>query len=239
MTLDTRHDRWDTSPDDLAEISHSQRRILILDDHQAILAGLKAAVGSTFHVETALSMGSVKYALERDRFDLVVVDFFLGPKDTTSLIQWIRSTYPETNLVVMTGYITADLLLRLNGLNITGILDKKDPIDFITRSIELAVVGNRVYSNSVAASAIDALQQQSTAQGAAPDKAFVLERLGTIERDILTLVGQGKTTTAIAHELGLTTRSVEHYRRRLRDVLHASSNSQLVLAAFNLGLAPK
>jgi DNA-binding CsgD family transcriptional regulator len=58
------------------------------------------------------------------------------------------------------------------------------------------------------------------------------------ERDVLRWVAEGKTSWEIARILGLSPKTVDHYRSKLHHKLDVHKDVQLVRAAMDLGLVP-
>jgi len=58
------------------------------------------------------------------------------------------------------------------------------------------------------------------------------------EREVLTLIGAGLSNVEIAHRLHLTVATVKSHIGRLLMKLHARDRAQLVIAAYEAGVAP-
>lgn len=210
--------------------------LLALDDHLIILEGLRSSLHAHYALEVVKFPAAVKYAIENGRVDLLLVDFFLGKIDTTPLIRWVNASYPEIPVIVLTAHVNSSLIIKLSGLNVRGILDKSELVTTLPNHIEAVLRGERAYSNSVSEAAIDALTEFQKSRGNTQNKKKTIDSLSDIERKILEQLTQGAPTSQISMQLGITPRSVEHYRRTLRSKLHVQSNVQLVLAAYELGI---
>lgn len=220
--------------------NHNHRvNILALDDHLIILEGLRSSLHAHYSLEVVNFPAAVKYAIQNGRVDLLLVDFFLGKVDTTPLIRWVNANYPDLPVIVLTAYINSSLILKLSGLNVRGILDKSELVATLPQHIEGVLNGQRAYSSSVSEAAIDALSEYQKSKGNILSKKKTIDSLSDIERKILEQLTQGAPTSQISMQLGITPRSVEHYRRTLRSKLHVHSNVQLVLAAYELGIGVK
>lgn len=220
----------------LSERTKHRVNLLALDDHLIILEGLRSSLHSHYALEVVNFPAAVKYAIQNGKVDLLLVDFFLGKVDTTPLIRWVNANYPEIPVIVLTAYINSSLILKLSGLHVRGILDKSELATTLPNHIEAVLHGERAYSNSVSEAAIDALAEFQKSKGSIQNKKKTIDSLSDIERKILEQLTQGAPTSQISMQLGITPRSVEHYRRTLRSKLHVHSNVQLVLAAYELGI---
>lgn len=56
------------------------------------------------------------------------------------------------------------------------------------------------------------------------------------EQKVLALMAEGKLSTEIAEELGLTVQTIKWYRMRLRSKLNASTSSAVIRKAMEFGL---
>src|SRR5262249_30900094 len=65
-----------------------------------------------------------------------------------------------------------------------------------------------------------------------------LARLSDREQEVFRLLGEWKTTREIASELGLSTKTVEYYRERLKVKLHLSNANELLQAATHWSQDP-
>lgn len=77
----------------------------------------------------------------------------------------------------------------------------------------------------------DALNTAEKRQSARAQKAGVQERVDTLtkrEHEVLDLVVTGKPNKIIAHELGVSQRTIEIHRARVMDKMHAKSLAELV-----------
>ena len=95
------------------------KRVLFVDDEPLILAGLKQALyrqrsrWQMFFVESA---DAALALLAEGPFDVIVTDMRMPGKDGAALLQEVRSRYPDTARIVLSGQSGRDELLRaLNG----------------------------------------------------------------------------------------------------------------------------
>ena len=83
--------------------------ILLVDDDYHLADSMAQWLRESEHdVVTAASIESAKAALKKRVFDLVITDLRLGREDGFALIGFTRKHYPDTSVLVMTGYATPD-----------------------------------------------------------------------------------------------------------------------------------
>ncbi len=82
-------------------------KILIVDDQSTILATLSYMLRKIATVIPSESLKEAEAALSRDKFDLVISDLRLtgtDGKEGLELLRHVRTTSPETKVIIMTGY---------------------------------------------------------------------------------------------------------------------------------------
>ena len=90
----------------------NKKRILIVDDEEAVLHVLKSSLrklGDGYEVETTVN-GFSALAYLRDRpFDLVITDYRMDDMDGMELMNTIRADWPETRVILVTAYGSDEL----------------------------------------------------------------------------------------------------------------------------------
>jgi len=83
-------------------------KILIVDDEKYLRELLSEVLQSHSHeCETAGDGEEALVKLEQERFDVVITDAMMPRMDGFTLLKNIKKTYPETAVVVITGYSIA------------------------------------------------------------------------------------------------------------------------------------
>ena len=86
----------------------TQMGLLVVDDDEPLRrACVEIAAGMGFLTDAAGSVPDAVAALERERFDLVLLDLRLPGGGGLKLLAEVRSRFPSTAVVVMTAYATA------------------------------------------------------------------------------------------------------------------------------------
>jgi len=80
-------------------------KVLIVDDEEIVcLSYLRSLTGAHCNVEVAWNGVEALLALEQHRFDLVLLDLRMPGMDGMSVLRTIKQKWPETQVVVITGY---------------------------------------------------------------------------------------------------------------------------------------
>lgn len=80
-------------------------RVLIVDDEEIVCRSyLRSLAGAHCNLQVAGNGEEALYALEQQRFDLVLLDLRMPGMDGMDVLKTIKQTWPETQVVIITGY---------------------------------------------------------------------------------------------------------------------------------------
>ena len=90
--------------------TNAKTSILLVDDDQMLLHSmgewLSKDVG--FNVSLAANVATAQAELKKKPFDLALIDLRLGQEDGFDVLKHCRQEYPNTTVMLMTGYATID-----------------------------------------------------------------------------------------------------------------------------------
>ncbi len=115
----------------------------------------------------------------------------------------------------------------------SGFLLKDVPPEDLLAAIRVIASGEGLLAPTVTRRLI-----QEFARRPAPSESRTLDGITTREREVLALIGTGLSDTEIAERLQLTVATVKSHVGRLLLKLQARDRAQLVIAAYETGLAP-
>ena len=213
-------------------MSPSPIRVVLADDEVLLREGLAGLLErSGFEVVGQGGDGSELVALVREhRPELAVVDIRMPPAHSTEGLdaaQVIREEFPETAIVVLSAHVEVehamDLLAsghRSGYLLKTRVTD----VDEFVQSLERIVNGGSVVD--------PALVQELVAARRVDDP---LEEITPREREVLSLMAEGRSNAGIARELWVTEGTVEKHVRSILGKLplpHTADDHRRVLAVL-------
>lgn len=114
--------------------------ILVVDDDEVVrLAHQRSLAGASCNVETVWDGEEALRAMEEKRFDIVLLDLRMPGPDGISVLKTIKQRWPESEVLVITGYPCLDTAKEAVRLGATDYLAKPvGPVDLIaatTRAI--------------------------------------------------------------------------------------------------------
>jgi DNA-binding NarL/FixJ family response regulator len=183
-------------------------RIVIAEDQALLRAGLTRLFEDAGHdVLVAVDDADrLRAAVSETRPDLAVVDVRMPPTFTDEGIRaarWIRDAHPEVGVLMLSQHVEASGAIGLVTQGGFGYL-LKDRVLNVTDFLDAA---ERVARGG---SALDPQVVASLVGGSSGDALAVLTER---EREVLSLMAEGLTNSAIAERLVLTERTVESHVR--------------------------
>lgn len=206
-------------------------RMLLVDDHELVLQGLKHVIGSSLpEVKNICTASSGREALSlvaSQRFHLYVLDFELPDMSGADIIAAIRGQDAGARIIVNTMHEELWCIRELLQCKVNGILFKSAcPVEML-KAIRSVLRGKDYFCGQARkALALD------TAHGGGQRHNALTPR----ELDVLKLLSEGKTTQEIARELCVSANTVDTHRRHLLEKLGARNVVDLVMTAIAKGL---
>jgi len=197
-------------------------RVLVVDDHPVVRAGLRAVLDASAHVsvvgEAADATGGEQIARETGP-QLVLMDLSLGHGlDGIAAIGLLTRMPKPPKIVVLTTYDTdADVIAALDAGAI-GYLLKDSPPDDLVRAIVAAARGETVLAPQVAAVLVRRVSGAPV--------------LTAREIDILNLLAAGRTNRELARELFISEATVKSHLTNIYGKLGVESRAGAVARAI-------
>ena len=207
-------------------------RILLVDDHDLVLQGLKRIVECSLpeikNVCTASSGQEALLLIASQRFNLFVLDMELPDISGMDIIVRIREKDPQARIIVNTMHEEIWFIKNLIQCSVDGILFKSIDSTKIAEAIRRVLDGETYYCPYA---------EHVRAQMKRSDEVR-REELTLRELDVLKRISEGKNTQEIAQELCVSTNTVDTHRRHLMDKLDARNVADLIMTAISKGIIP-
>jgi DNA-binding NarL/FixJ family response regulator len=203
------------------------QRIVLVDDHPVVRAGMRALLSSVDGLEVVGEASSGEEALDVVRAqqpDVVLMDLRLGSgMDGAEATGAIIAGEQPPKVVVLTTYDTDADILRAVEAGASGYLLKDSDPEKLINAIRAAARGETVLDPGVA--------QRLYRRIRAPH-----EDLSAREIEIVTLVARGMSNRAIARELFVTEATVKSHLVHVFSKLSVDSRTAAVAVARDRGL---
>ena len=208
-------------------------RVLMVDDHPVVLAGLKALVGADpdFAIvgEARDGRTALRMAIQLVP-DVVVMDISLPEMNGIELAAALRAERPECRVLVLTVHEERAYLRQVIELGVGGYLLKRSAADELPRAIHAVAAGGMYLDPAIAGKVVGRL-----APGAAQPHAGQAADLSERETDVLRLIAGGHSNKAISARLNISVKTVETYKARAMEKLGFHSRVDVVRYAAEQG----
>lgn len=204
-------------------------RIILVDDHPVVLAGMQALVLGLPDLELAgmATCASEALALVRDRHpDVIVLDMGLPGMSGLTLAERILEEAPDTRIVMLTHYEEPSYVQKALRTGVRGYVLKASASEKVAQAIRTVLSGGVYIDSDLEDFRSDWIRKLSSPAGAAP--AVGNGALTYRETQVLRLAAVGHSNKEIARRIGLGIKSVETYRYRACKKLMLNSRLDII-----------
>jgi DNA-binding NarL/FixJ family response regulator len=202
-------------------------KVLLVDDHRVMLAGLEALLlGQPWvaEVHTATTVDEALAAAGNHLPDIAVVDLALGADSGLRLIEPLREAVPGVRVLVLTMSADHDDARDAVRRGASGYVLKDSGPDEVLAAIRMVGAGGSAFSAGPSVAVV------------VPGRAGAGRRLTDRERELLRLLAKGRSTDEIARTLYLSPKTVRNQLSDLYRTLGVANRTEAVVVAYELGM---
>ena len=206
-------------------------RVLLADDHTLVRAGIRRLIESQPDIEVVAEARNGEEALEMaalKRPDVVLVDLEMPGKGGLEVAAELQQRFPEIAVVIMSMHDDPAHVRAALDRGAIGFIVKEAAPAELEIALRAAAAGQTFLSPKVSARMIATNTQRKADTG--------IDALSPRQREILTLLGQGKATKEIAAALEISVKTVETHRARMMEVLGVKRSGELLRLAMKHSL---
>ena len=204
--------------------SDAALRLLIVDDHPLVRAGLRARLLAEpwiAEVVEAADGAEALQILQTQPPDLMLADLSMPGMNGIELLRHMRERQLHTPVIALSMFNHREYVIAVVRAGARGYVLKDGPLDEIVDAVRAVMAGGQYFSRPVA----------DLALGVPAGEPQVTDR----EREVLLLVAHGRSNKEAARELGISVRTVEAHRLSLRRKLGVESPSEFLKLAVAHG----
>jgi DNA-binding NarL/FixJ family response regulator len=197
--------------------------ILIADDHAMMRCGLRQllSIAEDIRIDGEAANGSqVMEMLQKNQFDLVLLDLSMPGFSGLALIERIRMRFQKLPILVLSVCAEPQMVLRSIHAGATGYLTKDNEPEVLVTAIRRTASGQRFIDPHLA--------QQIVFDLDTPETPAALQQLTNREFHILRLLAQGKNVNEIADTLSISSQTVSTHKTRLMQKMNFRNNAELL-----------
>jgi DNA-binding NarL/FixJ family response regulator len=220
--------------EDLEALMDKKPRILIVDDHTLVRAGLRALLALDPNAEIVGEADNGRDAIRAvGQFspNLVLMDLTMPGMNGIEAITQIKQRYPEVKVLVVTLHKTEEFIHAALKAGADGYILKDATHDELRVAIRSILLGKTYLSMDVSGKVVTGYLG-----GGKSSSPSIYDTLTEREREVLKLVAEGKTNKDVAEFLSLSVKTVEKHRSNLMAKLNLHNASGLTAFAIERGL---
>lgn len=196
-------------------------RVLVVDDHQVVRAGLELLLGGFPDVQCVglAQDGTAAIELTRDTLpDVVLMDLSMPGVDGVAATRQITSDHPQVRVVALTTFA--------DEAHVTSAIDA-GAVGFILKDADPATLHSAIRAAARGEAPLDpraAMALIGARRGPSPTP-----NLTDREREVLALVGQGLSNRLVARRLGIAEKTVKAHLTSIFAALGVTDRVQAAL----------
>ena len=197
-------------------------RILLVDDHEVVRAGVKALLDAQEGMVVVGEADNAEEAVRRvgyDEPDVVVLDVRLPDGSGIEACREIRSRFPEVKVLMLTSFADEEALMAAILAGASGYVLKRVKSNELVTDIRKVGAGESLLDADMTERLFQRLRS-------GPQEDPILSRLSRQERTIVDHIAAGLTNRQIAEEMFLAEKTVKNYVSNLLSKMGMSRRSE-------------
>ena len=211
-------------------------RLLLIDDHSRIRAGVRALVTDLVGYEVVGEADDGQHLMEMVQSlspDIVLLDISMRSTNGLDALTQLRDSGCACKVLILSMHTEPDLIMRALESGAHGYLLKDTSASELEHALGALCSGERYLSPAIAHTVINqALLRAQSSRPSSSDRHHLTAR----QLEILRLIVRGKSTREIANGLGLSIKTVETHRSQIMKRLQIYDVAGLVLFAVREGI---
>ncbi|WP_395298163.1 response regulator [Kitasatospora hibisci] len=207
-------------------------RVFLLDDHEVVRRGVRDLLEAEPDIEVAGEAATCAQALARIpalRPDVAILDVRLPDGDGVTVCRELRDRLPGLACLMLTSFDDDDALLDAIMAGAAGYVLKQVKGTDLVSAVRTVASGQSMLDPATTRKLMESLRHHEESETEA-----ALAALTPREREILALVGEGKTNRQIGQELYLAEKTVKNHVSRLLAKLGVERRLQAAVLAAHV-----
>jgi DNA-binding NarL/FixJ family response regulator len=209
----------------VAAAGPAKKQILLVDDHPFMRAGLAQLINKQPDMAVCGEAGDPIEAgqqIARLKVDLILSDITMPGRSGLEFLKDLKALYQDLPVLVVSMHdemIYAERVLRAGG---RGYIMKGAGGENLLAAVRQVLRGEVYISQRVSAKIVDTFSARKPRGSSSP-----IEKLSDREFEIFQLVGIGESTREIAKRLGLSPKTVDVHRGKIKEKLELKDATEL------------
>jgi DNA-binding NarL/FixJ family response regulator len=208
----------------MANPPNSRIKVLIVDDHPVVRAGLTSMLGTQPNLEVIGSSSSGEEAVEMARLrdpDVLLLDLRMPGMNGVDTLHALLRAGSSARVIILTSFETDEDIYRAFQAGTQGYLLKDTSLREMVEAITTVYAGKRYVPSHIASRLAERMMRTN---------------LTVRELEILKMLAKGPTNKEIAQALGISDNTVRNHVNSIIEKLEVSDRTEAATMAIHRGL---
>lgn len=214
----------------MPEVEGYKIKVIVADDHTILADGIENMLNKkgAFEVVAKATNGEeVIKLLKMHRIDVVIMDINMPVMDGLEATRVVKEHFPEVKVLIMSMHDKEGYIQNALEAGADGYILKNTSQDEMERALIRISEGGNYFSQDVSTKMAMKMVKKTE-----EEKIIKLSR---VEKQVLSLLSEGKTSDEISVTLGTSSHTIRSYRRNLMVKFNAKNVTQLIAMAIKKG----
>lgn len=191
-------------------------RLLIAEDHQSLIDGIKLSLGFEDEISVVGEANDGEKLIDlakTKRPHIIITDIRMPKCDGILATKVIKKEFPEIKIIAFSMFDQAEAITQMKAAGADGYIMKNASLKKLIEAIKTVAAGGTFFDDSIISKDV-----------ASKDEIPLSSR----EREILRLIGEGKTSNEIAEELFIEKSTVDSHRKNILRKINVHGKTDLI-----------
>jgi len=196
-------------------------RIIIAEDHQALIDGIKLSLKTEIDIQVIGEANDGEELIKLVRLkrpDVVITDIRMPKCDGITATRTIKAEFPNIHIIAFSMFDQYEAVAQMRDAGASGYILKNSPLAKLVEAIRTVVKNVSFFDNKIAG------------EKSKIDEDYTL--MSKREKQIIRLIGEGKTSHEISDILDIGKATVDTHRKNILKKLSLQGKSDLVRFAI-------
>lgn len=202
-------------------------KVLLVDDHEVVRKGLAYVLDDLEDFTLTGEAGNAKEAIrmtEELRPDIVILDIRMPGDSGLDACRVIHERYPDISIIILSSYADDESIAEAIQAGAIGYILKDGSTDELVRALTAIKNGEAALDPTITRKVLSMMRRKSP-------QAHPFTLLSEREMEVLHLISEGETNTAIAEKLILSEKTIRNYISSLFFKLNVSNRVEAAVFA--------
>ena len=201
-------------------MTNNRPRVLLADDHRMLADAMTRILADDYEVVGIVGDGrELLEAAPRLNPDAIVLDISMPRLNGIDAARSLKEQYPDVALVIVSMHKDPKIVADAQRAGVAGYVTKSAAASELRSALATVLGGGTYLTPLVDQAQVNTHLRQATTRAGS--------RLTRRQREVLQLLAEGLAMKQVAHQLGLSTRTVQHHKYKIMEEQGIDSNAGL------------